>query len=82
MLELIKDGGATASRYSSEILRFRTPNVVVVFSNVDQRIDGKYLTSTKMDLVPKKDDRDKNIIENVIVSCKINFVVVKLNQIL
>ena len=35
-LELIKDGHATASRYSSEILRFRTPNVVAVFSNADQ----------------------------------------------
>ena len=34
-LELIKDGHATASRYSSEILRFRTPNVVAVFSNAD-----------------------------------------------
>ena len=34
-LEQIKDGHATASRYSSEILRFRTPNVVVIFFNAD-----------------------------------------------
>ena len=35
VLELIKDGHATASRYSSEILRFRTPNSMAIFSNAD-----------------------------------------------
>ena len=35
VLENIKDGKAIASKYASEIIRFRTPNVVIVFSNVD-----------------------------------------------
>ena len=33
MLENIKDGQAEASKYNSEIIKFRTPNIVVVFSN-------------------------------------------------
>ena len=39
VLESIKDGRALASRYTSEILRFRTPNVVAVFSNVDPDVN-------------------------------------------
>ena len=35
VLENIKDGRAIASKYASEIIRFRTPNVVIVFSNAD-----------------------------------------------
>ena len=33
MLENIKDGQADASKYNSEILKFSSPNVAVVFSN-------------------------------------------------
>ena len=33
MLENIKDGQVKASKYNSEILKFRTPNIAVVFSN-------------------------------------------------
>ena len=33
MLENIKDGQEEASKYNSEIIKFRTPNIVVVFSN-------------------------------------------------
>ena len=35
ILESIKDGHGIASRYSSEFLRFRTPNIVVIFSNTE-----------------------------------------------
>ena len=35
ILENIKDGRAIASKYASEIVQFRTPNVVIVFSNAD-----------------------------------------------
>ena len=35
VLENIKDGRAIASKYASEIVQFRTPNVVIVFSNAD-----------------------------------------------
>ena len=38
VLENIKDGRAIASKYASEIIRFRTPNVVIVFSNADPDI--------------------------------------------
>ena len=35
VLENIKDGRAIASKYASEVIRFRTPNLVIVFSNAD-----------------------------------------------
>ena len=35
MLEAIKDGTAISGKYQSEVVRFKTPNVVIVFSNVD-----------------------------------------------
>ena len=33
ILESIKDGIAVASKYNNEIVHFKTPNIVVVFSN-------------------------------------------------
>ena len=33
VMEAIKDGCATSTRYNSTLLRFKTPNVVMVFSN-------------------------------------------------
>ena len=33
VLEHLKDGSATASKFNSEQIQFRTPNIVVVFSN-------------------------------------------------
>ena len=33
LLEEIKDGQAISSKYDSKILRFKTPNIVVVFTN-------------------------------------------------
>ena len=38
VLENIKDGRAIAPKYDSEILRFRTPNSVIDFSNADPDI--------------------------------------------
>ena len=38
MLEAIKDGTAINGKYQSEVLRFKTPNVVIVFSNVDSDV--------------------------------------------
>ena len=35
VLEAIKDGTAINGKYHSEVVRFKTPNVVFVFSNVD-----------------------------------------------
>ena len=34
-LEAIKDGTAISGKYQSEVVRFKTPNVVIVFSNAD-----------------------------------------------
>ena len=45
MLENIKDGQAEASKYNSEIIKFRTPNIVVVFSN--ENPDRKELSSDR-----------------------------------
>ena len=33
VLEQIKDGNAISSKYASTVLKFKTPNVVIVFSN-------------------------------------------------
>ena len=33
ILESIKDGTAVSSKYNNDVLRFRLPNVVIVFSN-------------------------------------------------
>ena len=54
MLESIKDGHGIASRYSSEILRFRTPNVVVVFSNAEP--DVMQLSSDRWKILRIKKD--------------------------
>ncbi len=35
VLEAIKDGNAISGKYQSEVVRFKTPNVVIVFSNCD-----------------------------------------------
>ena len=33
ILEDIKDGAATTSKYDNQVLKFKTPNIVMVFSN-------------------------------------------------
>ena len=33
VLELIKDGNAISSKYNSQVLTFKVPNMVIVFSN-------------------------------------------------
>ena len=33
VLEHIKDGCATSSKYGSNVVRFKTPNTIIVFSN-------------------------------------------------
>ena len=34
VLEKIKDGCATSSKYGSNVIRFKTPNIIIVFSNI------------------------------------------------
>ena len=48
MLENIKDGQAEASKYNSEIIKFRTPNIVVVFSN--ENPERKELSSDRWNI--------------------------------
>ena len=38
LLEMIKDGYASAPKFHGALLRIKTPNVVVVFANQDPRI--------------------------------------------
>ena len=33
ILEDIKDGAATTSKYDNQVMKFKTPNIVMVFSN-------------------------------------------------
>ena len=38
VLEMIKDGSATSSKFNSERIQFKTPNIVVVFSNSNPKM--------------------------------------------
>ena len=40
LLEDLKDGDASADKYNSQLLKFITPNVVMVFSNETQDVRG------------------------------------------
>ena len=39
VLEMIKDGSAVASKFNSERIQFKTPNIVVVFSNAGPKMN-------------------------------------------
>ena len=58
VLEAIKDGTAINGKYQSEVVRFKTPHVVIVFPNVDpdmmqlSRERWKILSITKDGLKP------------------------------
>ena len=81
VLEKIKDGRILASKYDSKELKFKTPNIVVVFSN--DKPDVKQLASDRWkifsiingglveDLIPKgkKSTSDSNGFERKIPTC-------------
>ena len=81
VLEKIKDGRILASKYDSKELKFKTPNIVVVFSN--DKPDVKQLASDRWkifsiineglveDLIPKgkKSTSDSNGYERKIPTC-------------
>ena len=48
LLEMIKDGRAVSSKYLTKALRFKVPNVVMVFSNVYP--DTKQLSRDRWDV--------------------------------
>ena len=61
MLEAIKDGTTINGKYQSEVLRFKTINIVIIFSNDDSDVmqllrGGKFSTSPKRDLNIMTDD--------------------------
>ena len=55
VLEKIKDGKLVASKYDSAELRFKTPNVVVVFSN--QRPNKSELSRDRWAIFEIEDDK-------------------------
>ena len=54
VLEQIKDGCATSTKYNSNILNFKTPNIVVVFSNSAPNIS--YLSADRWRVYTIKED--------------------------
>ena len=55
VLEHIKDGCATSSKYNSNIVNFKTPNTVVVFSNSSP--NTSYLSADRWRVYAIKDNR-------------------------
>ena len=54
MLEHIKDGCALSSKYSSQVITFKTPNIIIVFSNNSPHIS--YLSADRWRVYAIKED--------------------------
>ena len=61
ILEDIKDGAATSSKYDSQVIKFKTPNIVMVFSNV--RPDMKCLSADRWEVYVPREEGLKNILK-------------------
>ena len=64
ILEDIKDGQATASKYDNDNIYFKTPNIVVVFSN--QYPDTKKLSYDRWIILKINDQKLENVTETMI----------------
>ena len=63
ILEDIKDGQATASKYDNDNIYFKTPNIVVVFSN--QYPDTKKLSYDRWIILKINDQKLENVTETM-----------------
>ena len=61
ILEDIKDGAATSSKYDSRVIKFKTPNIVMVFSNV--RPNMKCLSADRWEVYAPTSEGLKNILK-------------------
>ena len=61
ILEDIKDGAATSSKYDSQVIKFKTPNIVMVFSNV--RPNTKCLSADRWEVYVPTAEGLKNILK-------------------
>ena len=79
VLENIKDGRAIASKYASEIVQFRNPNVVIVFSNADPDMTQLSKDRWRVYYINKKELSGKLIvfrIYNMVESKFVNYCVI------
>ena len=60
ILEDIKDGAATSSKYDSRVIKFKTPNIVMVFSNI--RPNTKRLSADRWEIYVPTEDGLKEIL--------------------
>ena len=60
ILEDIKDGAATSSKYDSQVIKFKTPNIVMEFSNV--RPNTKRLSADRWEVYVPTEDGLKEIL--------------------
>ena len=58
LLEDIKDGAATTSKYDNQVFKFKTPNIVMVFSN--SRPNKASLSQDRWDIYSPSKDGLKN----------------------
>ena len=65
VLEHIKDGCALSSKYSSQVITFKTPNIIILFSNNSPRTS--YLSADRWRVYAIKEDglRCINIGKNI-----------------
>lgn len=64
ILEDIKDGLATASKYNNDNIRFKTPNTLMVFSNIFP--NTKKLSRDRWEIYDINDDELVNVSEQII----------------
>ena len=60
ILEDIKDGAATSSKYDSQVIKFKTPNIIMVFSNV--RPNTERLSADRWEVYIPTEDGIKEIL--------------------
>ena len=71
VLEDLKDGDAFAAKYNSQQLKIRTPNVVMVFSNVKPDTNQLAMDRWKLLYITDDDLEEKQVIKNGDSTCTV-----------
>ena len=75
LLEMIKDGYASAPKFHGSLLRFKKPNLIIVFSNRDPRIRSLSYDRWKICLITKDGltlDHEEKIWQKQVDDCTVN----------
>ena len=75
LLEMIKDGYASAPKFHGSLLRIKKPNLIIVFSNRDPRIRSLSYDRWKICLITKDGlslDHEENMWQKQVDDCTVN----------